>query len=257
MPMRALAGLFLLVSGLVSLAATPADVPNPRPCARHDQKVAAARKGGFDVVLVGDSITHTLGDHAAPRWAGLRAVWQRHLAPRKALNLGHSGYRTEDILWNLQDGELEFPQSPKVFVLLIGTNNTDDQHYKEVHTAEQLAAGTKAIVDLIRKRHPTSKVLILRPFPCGAPSTAPKGAAGFRRSAAAYEALRKSGDLTSRLADTRNVFWLEVGKVFLKPDGTIDPALMPDLIHPGAAGAEAWVKAILPTVDKLLGGSGK
>lgn len=235
------------------LLAGPADVANPRPCERHDQKVAAVRKGGFDVVMVGDSITQTLGDMPG-KWAPLRAVWEKHLAPRKALNLGYSGYRTEDILWNMQNGELDFPQSPKVFVLLIGTNNTDDQHYKETHAAEQLAAGTKAIADLIRKRHPTSKVLILRPFPCGAPSTAPAAAPGYHRSAAAYEALRKAGELTSKLADNRNVFWLDVGKVLLKADGTIDTALMPDLIHPNAAGAEAWVKAILPTVDKLLGG---
>lgn len=245
---------FLLLFAATALVAGPAaDVPNPRPCERHDAKVAAVRKGGFDVVMVGDSITEAVGDIAAPRWAGLRAVWEKYLAPRKALNLGYSGYRTEDILWNLQNGELEFPQSPKVFVLLIGTNNTDDQHYKETHTAEQVAAGTKAIVDLIRKRHPTSKVLILRPFPCGSPSTAPKGASGFRRSAAAYDALRKAGDLTSKLADNRDVFWLDVGKVFLKSNGTIDPALMSDLIHPSAEGAEAWVKAILPTVDKLRG----
>lgn len=248
---------FLTLLGLAAVAiAAPkpgdADFPSPHPCARHTAKVEAVRKGGYDLVLVGDSITQTVGDEGG-EWAPLRAVWARHLAPRKAINLGYSGYRTEDILWNLQNGELDFPQSPKVFVLLIGTNNTDDQHYKSVHNAEQLFAGTKAIVDLIRARHPTSKVLILRPFPCGGPDSRTDFTRKYNRSAAALAELRRAGELTSKLADDRAVFWLDVGKVFLRPDGTIDTALMPDLIHPNAAGAEAWVSAILPKVDELLG----
>ena len=40
---------------------------------------------------------------------------------------------------------------------------------------------------------------------------------------------------------------------FLKPDGSINTDLMPDLIHPNAAGAEAWVQAIEPTLTKLMG----
>lgn len=247
----------LCLFAAASLLAGPADVPSPRPCPRHDQKVAAVRKGGYDLVMIGDSITQTVGEMVGDmggEWTPLRAVWEKHLVPRKALNLGYSGYRTEGILWNLQNGELDFPQSPKVFVLLIGTNNTEDQHFKELHTAEQAAAGTKAIVDLIRKRHPTSKILILRPFPAGGPDSRTDYKRSYNRSAKALAELQRLGELTAKFADNRNVFWLDVGKVFLRPDGTIDTRLMPDLIHPNAAGAEAWVTAILPTVDKLLGG---
>lgn len=243
----------LCLFAVATLLAGPADVPNPRPCERHNAKVAAVRQGGYDLVMVGDSITHTLGEMPGGDMEPLRAVWDKHLAPRKALNLGFGGYRTEDILWNLQNGQLDFPQSPKVFVLLIGTNNIDDQHQKTVHTASQVLAGTKAIVDLIRKRHPTSKVLILRPFPCGGPNSRTDYHRKNNRSAKAVAELRRAGDLVSRLADNRNVFSLDVGKVFLRPDGTIDTQRMPDLIHPNLAGAEAWVTAILPTVDKLLG----
>jgi len=82
----------------------------------------------------------------------LKAVWDRHYAPRNAINLGHNGFRTENILWNLLNGELDFSPSPKVAVLLIGTNNSDDRNFRHVHTAAQIAAGTKAIVELIRQR---------------------------------------------------------------------------------------------------------
>ncbi|NIP92642.1 MAG: lipase, partial [Akkermansiaceae bacterium] len=83
--------------------------------------------------------------------APLKKVWDRHFAPRKAINLGHNGYRTEQILWNLQNGELDFARSPKVAMILIGTNNSDDRHFEKVHTAEEIFSGTKAIVELIKE----------------------------------------------------------------------------------------------------------
>jgi lysophospholipase L1-like esterase len=78
-------------------------------------------------VLIGDSITQTLGELGG-KYEPLRAVWERHFAPRHAINLGYSGYRTEQDLWDLQDGELNFAVSPKVSILFIGTNNSDDRN---------------------------------------------------------------------------------------------------------------------------------
>ncbi len=228
---------------------------DPGAVARHEQKVAAVKSGDYDLVLVGDSITHSLGEMGG-ELASLRTVWDRHFAPRHALNLGYSGFRTENILWNLLNGELDFKRSPKVFMLLIGTNNTDDQYYKTIHTGEQVFTGTKAIVDLIRQRHPASKILILRTFPAGGRNDhVNAGHQGriYNRSDKAREYLRRGGEQTAQLADNKHVFWLDVGRVFLRSEGTINADLIPDLIHPNAAGAEAWVQAVEPTLAKLLG----
>jgi len=247
---------FLLVVALTTTATAQkpgdADYPQPSPSARHNQKVAAAKAGNYDLVLIGDSITQTVGELDG-EWAPLKAVWGKHFAPRHALNLGYSGYRTENILWNLQNGELDFTNSPKVAILLIGTNNTDDQHYKTVHTAEQVFAGTKAIVDLIRQRHPTTKILVLRIFPCGGPGAQTSYHRKYNRSAKCVEAYRRAGEMTVQLADGQHVFWLDIGHVFLRLDGTINTDLMPDLIHPNAAGAEAWAQAVEPTLAQLMG----
>ena len=245
---------FLLVTCACASAQTlgDADYPMPSPGARHDQKVEAIKTGYFDLVLIGDSITQTLGDSDG-EFAPLRTVWDKYYAPRHALNLGYSGYRTENILWNLQNGELGFAQSPKVAMLLIGTNNTDDQHYRTVHTAEQVFAGTKAIVELIQKRHPTTKILVLNIFPCGGPEDQTPYQRKYNRSAQCIEANRRAGALTAQLADGQNVFWLDIGHVFLRTDGSINTDLMPDLIHPNAAGAEAWAQAVEPTLARLMG----
>ncbi|MCP6726257.1 hypothetical protein NL526_29810, partial [Klebsiella pneumoniae] len=62
-----------------------------------------------------------------------------------------------------------------------------------------------------------------------------------------------AGLMAAGLADGKHVFWLDINHVFLKPDGTINPDLMPDLIHPNAAGHEAMAQAIEPLLAELLG----
>jgi len=241
---------------LTPAKATPkpgdADFPAPSPSVRHTEKVAAVRSGRYDLVLIGDSITHTLGELGG-KYEPLRAVWERHFAPRHAINLGHNGYRTEQILWNLQNGELDFAVSPKVVVLLIGTNNSDDRHFPTVHTGEEIFAGTKAIVDLIKQRHPTTKILVMRIFPRGGDAEKGVSPPAFNSSAQCIETCRRAGELTAQLADGKQVFWLDVNHVFLQPDGTINTELMWDLLHPSPAGAEAWAQAIEPTLAQLMG----
>jgi len=249
-----LSAAFVLTTIAFAQAQKPgdADYPTPAPSARHQQKLASVRAGAYDLVLVGDSITHTLQDFGG-KYQPLTAVWNKHFAPRHAINLGHNGYRTEQILWNLESGELDFKTPPKVVMLLIGTNNTDDRHFKTVHTAEQVLAGTKAIVDLIRRRLPETKILILRIFPRGDDSQKGISPPAFNSSRTCIETCLRAGEMTSKLADGQQVFWLDINHVFLRPDGAINTELLWDLLHPSPAGAEAWAQTVEPTLAKLMG----
>lgn len=248
--------LFITLLSTALASATPklgdADYAAPSPSARHNEKVAAVKAGDYDLVLIGDSITHTMGELGG-KYEPLKAVWDKHFASRRAINLGHNGYRTENILWNLLNGELDFARSPKVVMILIGTNNSDDRHFARVHTPEEIFAGTKAIVNLIRQRHPTTKILVLRIFPRGGDTEQSVSPPAFNSSAKCIETCRRAGELTARLADGEQVFWLDVNYVFLRPDGTINTDLMWDLLHPSPAGAEAWVQAVEPTLAQLMG----
>ncbi len=257
---------FLLITSLLlaSCASVPkdpprtpvpgdADYPTGGPSQRHAEKVQQVKSGRYDLVLIGDSIIHTVGEMPGGIYEPLKAVWDRHYAPRHAINLGHNGYRTENILWNLRNGELEFSPSPKLVVLLIGTNNTDDRNFRRVHAATEILAGTRAIVELIRQRHPRTKILVLRIFPRGGDGEQGVAARVFHGSPQCVETCRVAGLLTAGLADGKHVFWLDVGKTFLRGDGTINTDLMPDLLHPNLAGAEAWAQAMEPTVARLMG----
>jgi len=214
---------------------------------RHDEKVALLRQHKYDLLLVGDSITHNLDKPP------FKAVWDQFYVPRNAIDLGYSGERVENILWNLQNGELD-NQSPKAVVLLIGTNNTDDANYKDVYSPQDVARGTEMIVKLLREKLPDTKILLLRVFPrqnrywIDKETNIERGSEEKR-----WEANLRASELASKLADDKFVFYLDVNHVFLRLDGSIDPALMPDLLHPSPQGAFLWARAMDPLLAKLMG----
>ena len=222
-------------------------VPQRGMEARHAEKVAAVKAEKFDLLMIGDSITHNFDNPA------FKPVWDVYFAPRHALGLGYGGGRTENILWNLANGELE-GQSPKVATLLIGTNNSDDANYRVVHTAEEIYEGTAAIVKLLRAQCPETKILVLRIFPrrnvYKKPDGSERGSMEKR-----YATNQRAGELCAQLADGKHVFYLDVNAAFLRPDGEIDRKLMPDLLHPSPEGAKAWAEAMEPTLSRLFGDS--
>lgn len=84
---------------------------------KHECFLAVARRGGIDLLFVGDSITDFFG--RADRG---RSVWMRDFAPLRAANFGISGDTTQDVLWRMRAGELEGFKA-KLIVLMVGTNN--------------------------------------------------------------------------------------------------------------------------------------
>jgi beta-glucosidase len=121
---------------------------------RHEEKLQEIKsRGQIDLVMIGDSITHGWED-------GGKAIWEKFYAPRKALNLGFSGDRTEQVIWRLQHGEVD-GLSPRLAVIMIGTNNAG--HRQE--ESQDTAAGVKAILDELRTRLPETKCLVLAIFP--------------------------------------------------------------------------------------------
>ena len=56
-----------------------------------------------------------------------------------------------------------------------------------------------------------------------------------------------------RNAPTGRAFFLDVNHVFLRPNGTLDPKLMPDKLHPSPEGALAWARAMEPMLAELFG----
>jgi Lysophospholipase L1 and related esterases len=218
----------------INPAAVPVEGYNPK---RHAEKLALVAKEKYDLIMLGNSITNNFDK---PQY---QPVWNQFFAPRKALNLGFSGYRTENIIWNIQNGELA-GQSPKVLVLEIGTNNIDEKHYPTRHTAGQLAGGIEAIVKILRDKLPDTKIILLRCFP---------GCYGGPNPTSHRLILERASDIVSKLADGKHIFYCDVNHVFLNFDGSINHAMMGDWLHPTPAGAKALAQAMEPLLSQLMG----
>ena len=200
---------------------------------RFEEKIALVKQGGWELVFMGDSITHG--------WeGGGKEVWAQNFGSYKALNLGYGGDRTEHVLWRLDNGELDGYQ-PKLLVLMIGTNNTGHRP-AEQETPEDTAAGIKAILDKIGQKSPTTKVLLLAIFPRG---NKPDESARVRND--------KVNALIKGYADGQRVMFLDFNKEMLEPDGTLAKEMMPDFLHPQAKGYAIWAKAVLPVIKEALG----
>ena len=198
---------------------------------RHESKVTEAKNTEWDIIFLGDSITHS--------WetAG-KKTWNKYYRKRKALNLGFSGDRTEHVLWRLDNGEFEEVQ-PKVVVLMIGTNNTG--HRKDPPKA--IAAGVEKIIERIKVKSPDSKILLLAIFPRSAKASDPQRINN-----------QKASTLISKLAKDDNVTYLDINERFLLADGTLSQEIMPDLLHPKQKGYAIWAEALEPTLQSLLTG---
>ena len=228
-----------LVSGLVfaapvrSLNAEPqSNDPNNWWQKRFVEKQELIKKGGSEVVFIGDSIV-----------AGLEGseVWKTSLAvaPYNALNLGFSGDRTEHVIWRLDHGELDGYKA-KVVVLLIGTNNTGHRSRAE-ETPVDTIVGISEIVRRIRQKQPQAKIILHPIFPRGEKPTDEKRV----RNEIVNESIRQ-------LADGQSVFLCDFNDFLTEGDGTLSRDIMPDFLHPSAKGQKLWIRAVLPLIDRLL-----
>ena len=239
---RLLCGMLLVNVAWGNTATEPAP-RDDRWLQRHEAFVAEAKRGGIDLLFLGDSITDFWRDTNPER--GGRAVWDREYAPLHAANFGISGDRTQHVLWRLQHGEADGYQ-PRVVVLMIGTNNTGlERDGRTVrNTTPEVVAGVTAVVRELRSRFPAAKILLLAIFP-----------RGEAHSAQRLQVAAINRDLAG-LDDGQHVYFLDIGPQFLDPDGDgeIPRTIMPDLLHPSLRGYGIWADAIRAPLQRLLEG---
>jgi lysophospholipase L1-like esterase len=272
---------FVLALGMLTPALAAEEKAADNPAARKlDRDIPRHReflrrieqsKGAGDVIFLGDSITHA--------WEGQKA-WQEYFGAFKPVNLGISGDQTGHVLWRITDGHELDRLDPKAAVIMIGTNNTG------AHTAEQISGGIRAIVEELRRQKPHMKILVLGVFPRGNGGDAERSleqiAEGlkpvneelkkekpdvkrlnemlrkFERNRGTIPAAKLNKKIAeintviAKLDDGEAVFYKDIGKEFLDPDGGLSGAIMPDYLHLSPQGYDLWGKAIKGDVEKLV-----
>lgn len=185
---------------------------------RHTEILARNQIFQPDVVFIGDSIIHFWGgEPKAPRvWAG--TAWTNCFAGFKVTNMGFGWDRTENVLWRLDNGELDGIK-PKVIIIKIGTNNTSVKN-----SPEDIAAGIEAICATAHKKVPSAKILLLGILPRhdeipGHSATVPVNQL-----------------LHQRLGDVDYLTYCDFDAAFRLPDGTVNPDLFRDGVHVNEVG---------------------
>ncbi|NDC73884.1 GDSL family lipase [bacterium] len=204
-------------------------VPKEKPgwMARHLSINQRAAQGNVDLIYLGDSIVQYFN-------AKGKKVWDHYYAPRNALNLGISGDRTQHALWRLDHGNID-GISPKLAIVMIGQNNGGH------NTPKEISDGVTLVVETIRKKLPDTKILLLAIF--------------YRREKPTEERLvfDEANATIAKLEDHRKIFYMNLNRIFLLPDGNISKELMPDYEHPSPLGHRVWAEAIEGKVAELMG----
>ena len=185
--------------------------------------------GAYDIVMVGDSITH--------RWEREggegRALFAELKKKYAILNLGYGADKTENVLWRLENGELE-GYTAKLFTVMIGTNNGG----KDV---EGTVEGITKILTKIRTRHPESKIILMPIFP--------------RADTKDAQRLNGYAEINRRirpLADGTAIRWLDFNAKFFNAEGKLTREVMNDLLHPNEKGYKIWLDAIEPVFREYV-----
>jgi lysophospholipase L1-like esterase len=194
---------------------------------RHEKFVQRAKQGDVALLWLGDSITDN--------WKHFRGTFGKYYANYKTANFGISGDQTQNLLWRLQNGELEGIQ-PKITVLLVGTNNV------QWDPADQVAAGIAKIVETIRAKCPTTKILLMAIFPRG----------DLPATSSAYQRIKEVNTIIAKLDDGKNVRYLDISAKLTNPDGSIPAEIMSDKVHLVTKGFQIWAESLQPFLDEVI-----
>jgi beta-glucosidase len=176
------------------------------------------------LLLMGDSITSG--------WDG--NAFRKFCVNRSYVNLGRSMEQAAHLLWRLDHINCEGAQA-KLIVLMIGSNDGACNF-----SSQDVSAGVGAVVAKLREKMPQAKVLVMSILPRG---NSPK---------AKQQAFTKINPSIAKLADGKDVFYLDICEKYFRPDGTVNSELLGDLCHPTGKGYEIWAEAMEPLFKKLL-----
>jgi cephalosporin-C deacetylase len=223
-----------------------ADVPAPRTDANslkaHEQLLAKRSAGKIDVYFVGDSITRRWGTSDA-QYADLYANWKANFTGWNAANFGWGGDKIQNMLWRLDEGELD-GVNPKVVVVLAGTNNVGDATPLGEEDARARAAdisrGLAALVRKIRERAPAATVVVTGITPRDDnPGVSP--------------IIRQVNRDLSRLADGKTVRYVNIEEQLAFTDGRLREGMAHDGLHLTPRAYQVWADALKPILTEILG----
>jgi lysophospholipase L1-like esterase len=203
----------------------------------HRELVAKAQAGGIDLYFLGDSITRRWGC-TDPQWSEMMANWKKNFFGWNAANFGWGADRIQNILWRIQNGELD-GVNPKVIVILAGTNNVGNQPGNDEKVVDILN-GFRALVDTCRAKAPAAKIILTAIFP-------------RNDNIEVLPEIRRINEELSKLADGKTIFYLNINDQLADSEGKLFDGMTVDKLHPTVKGYQVWADGLRPLLTKFLG----
>lgn len=181
---------------------------------RHESVIKRHTTVKPEYVFIGDSIVHHWGGEPVDNFGFFgEDSWNKLFGSHKVTNMGFGFDYADNVYYRIMNGELN-NTSPRVIILMIGTNNLG--HRKD--SPQACADNIKALVQLLREKSPKSKVLLVGVLPRLEPELAP--------------VIEKTNELLAKLNNGKSVFFVNPGKSLLSPDGHLaQKNLMKDTVH--------------------------
>jgi lysophospholipase L1-like esterase len=222
----------------------PADQPvfrgDPNSLVAHSQLLGKAKQGGIEVYFEGDSIARRWG---AIDYPDLLANWKQNFFGWNAADFGWGADRTQNILWRLENGELD-AVNPKVVVLLAGTNNLGNASSQGGANAmaDDVTRGLQAIVRVIQTKAPAAMIVVMGIFP-------------RNDNMALMPVIDRINGNLFKFADGRKVRYLNINDKLAGGDGKLFDGMMDakDRLHPTVKAYQVWADALKPVLTELLG----
>jgi lysophospholipase L1-like esterase len=236
-----LAASVLLAGLLLAQETKPRPVrPIPRNDANsrlaHEQLLQKAKQGGIDVYFLGDSITRRWG---ATDYPSFLQNWKTNFFGWNAGNFGWGADRIENILWRMENGELD-GVNPKVIVLMAGINNVGSLPGDSAKVA-YIASGIKELLIVCQQKAPTATVILMAILP-------------RNDNLAVIPTINQINEKIAALADGKQVQFLSLNDKIADADGRLLSGMMnSDKIHPTLKGYQLWADALKPILTRLLG----
>ncbi|MBV9926771.1 MAG: acetylxylan esterase [Acidobacteria bacterium] len=223
----------------------PADQPTPRSdqnsMIAHAELLEKRKKGRIDVYFLGDSITRRWGT-SDEQYKTFLENWRQNFYGWNAADFGWGGDTTQNILWRLENGELD-GVNPKVIVLMAGTNNVgrvSPQGDEEARTAD-VTRGIKAVLDLCRRKAPKAAIILM-------------GITPRNDNVAVMPVINRINDSISKFADGKRVRYVNINDRLADREGRLYEGMTNrDLLHLDVKGYQVWADALKPILKELLG----
>ena len=240
MPMKTILAAIAIVSVLPAQTDQPIPRTDKNSRIAHRQLLAKAKQGRIDIYFEGDSITRRWG---AADYPELLKNWNQSFFGWNAADFGWGADRVENILWRLENGELD-GVNPKVIVLLAGTNNVGNRAPPDglADAAVNVTKGLRAVVRVMQRKAPQAVIIVMGIFP-------------RNDNMNVMAEIDKINASLARIADGRRIRYLNINDKLADHDGKLYDGMMNpnDKLHPTLQGYQVWADALRPLFTELLG----